>query len=237
MIEIENISKSYSNTRALRKITTSIRKGELVAFLGPNGSGKTTMIKIILGLVKPTKGSIAIDGDRITNDWFYRSKIGYMSQIANFPENLTADELFNMVISIRRQEPVFKQDLIERFKLSDSLNKPLKALSGGTKQKVNAVMALMFDVPILILDEPTVGLDPESARIFKHFVLEQNKLGKTIIFSSHVMYDIEELSQKVFILQDGYMIYNGTLEELKLQTNANGIEEALVEITKRSQIS
>jgi len=237
MIEIENISKSYSNTRALRKISTSIGQGELVAFLGPNGSGKTTMIKILLGLVKPTKGSIAIDGDKITNEWIYRNKIGYMSQIANFPENLTADELFNMVISIRRQEPVFKQDLIERFRLADFLNKPLKALSGGTKQKVNAVMALMFDVPILILDEPTVGLDPESARIFKHFIIEQNKLGKTIIFSSHVMYDIEELSQKVFILQDGYMIYDGTLEELKSQTEAKGIEEALVEITKRSNIS
>lgn len=237
MIEIENISKTYSNTRALRKISITISLGELVAFLGPNGSGKTTMIKIILGLVKPTKGSIAIDGDKITNDWIYRNKIGYMSQIANFPENLTAEELFNMVIRIRRQEPVYKDDLIERFRLSDFLNKPLKALSGGTKQKVNAVMALMFDVPILILDEPTVGLDPESARIFKHFILEQNKSGKTIIFSSHVMYDIEELSQKVFVLQDGYMIYNGSLEELKSETDAKGIEEALVEITKRSKIN
>jgi Cu-processing system ATP-binding protein len=236
MIAINNISKKYGRNKVLKGISAEIKTGAITAFLGPNGSGKTTLLKTILGLVRPIKGEVLVDGASILNKSEYRKKIGYMAQIANYPDNLSANELFKMVSELRKQEPVFSEILIEKFTLKDFLNKPLKNLSGGTKQKVNAVMALMFDVPVLILDEPTVGLDPESSRIFKQFLIERKNSGATILFSSHIMYDIEELADEVMILLEGNMIFNGNISELKSGTGSQGIEEALVEIARKSRM-
>ena len=235
MIELTNIYKIYGKNKVLKNVSANISTGSITAFLGPNGSGKTTLLKAILGLVKPQKGTIKIDGREILHDWNYRSNIGYMAQIANYPDNLAADELFTMVIELRSQNAVFRDELIEEFSLGDFLKKPMKALSGGTKQKVNAVMGLMFDVPIMILDEPTVGLDPESSRIFKKFIARRKDSGATIIFSSHIMYDIEEMAEELIILLEGKVAFNGNLMTLKESTESEGIEEALVEVTRKSR--
>jgi len=233
MIKLKNIDKTYSGQKVLSKIDTKIQTGTINAFLGPNGSGKTTILKIILGLVKPDRGEIYIDDKLINKDWKYREQIGYMAQIANFPDNLTGTDLLNMVVKLRKQNPVYKDELISAFNLEDSLRKQLKSLSGGTKQKINAVMALMFDVGILILDEPTVGLDPEASIVLKKFILGQREMGKSIIFSSHVLYDIEELSEQVFVILEGREAFRGTLEEMKTNTDSQGLEEALVKIARR----
>lgn len=235
MISIVDLSKIYGKNKVLKRISVDIKPGAITAFLGPNGSGKTTLLKSILGLVKPHKGEISIEGKSINFNSDYRSKIGYMAQIANYPDNLSANELFRMVSELRKQQPVFRDLLTEKFSLNDFLNKPLKNLSGGTRQKVNAVMALMFDVPILICDEPTVGLDPESSRIFKQFILERKKDGVTVLFSSHIMYDIEELADELLILLEGNLIFKGNLSDLKSGTESVGIEEALVVIARKSR--
>ncbi|MDB5263076.1 MAG: copper transporter ATP-binding protein, partial [Adhaeribacter sp.] len=161
MIEIKNIHKAFGKLPVLQGINLELEQGRIYAFLGPNGSGKTTLIKSILGLTLPDKGQILINNEDIKDNWRYKSQIGYMPQIARFPENLTMAELLRMTKDIRKT-PASEEKYITLFNLEDSRHKKLKNLSGGTKQKVNAILAFMFDPAILIFDEPSVGLDPVS---------------------------------------------------------------------------
>lgn len=224
MIKVINISKKYGKKIVLNNINIDFQSGAINALLGHNGSGKTTLLKIILNLVKPTKGDIEINNQSIINKWDYRKDIGYMAQIANFPENLTPNKLFELITKLRKTPPTNKDYLIEQLNLADELNKPLKILSGGTKQKVNAVLALMFDLPILILDEPTAGLDPVASRTLKKLLLKEKSFGKTIILTSHILSDIEQLSDYIHILNDGNTIFSGSKD--KLITNGN-LEKAI----------
>lgn len=235
MIEIKNIIKNYTYTKALDNVSLNLDKGQIHSLLGPNGSGKTTLIKSILGLTKPNSGNILIDGKSILNNWDYRKDIGYMAQVAMYPENLSGYELLEMITEIRQQNPVKKEELIELLKLNNELNKPLKSLSEGNKQKVNATMSLMFDQAILFLDEPTAGLDMVTSRELKKFLLKEKENGKTIIFSSHVLYDIEELSDNIVILLDGKVIFTGNNETLFLKSNKNELEDAIATLVELSR--
>lgn len=224
MIKVINISKKYGKKIVLNDINLDFQSGAINALLGHNGSGKTTLLKIILNLVKPTKGDIEINNQSIINKWDYRKDIGYMAQIANFPENITPNKLFELITKLRKAVPTNKDYLIEQLNLADELDKPLKNLSGGTKQKVNAVSALMFDLPIFILDEPTAGLDPVASRTLKKLLLKEKSNGKTIILTSHILSDIEQLSDCIHILNDGNIIFSGSKD--KLITNGN-LEKAI----------
>ncbi|MCX6148183.1 MAG: ABC transporter ATP-binding protein [Candidatus Kapabacteria bacterium] len=238
MIEIKNITKEYTFTKALDNVSLLVEKGQIHSLLGPNGSGKTTLIKSILGLTKPNSGEILINEKSILNSWDYRKDIGYMAQVAMYPENLTGRELLEMVTEIRQQSPVKKEELIELLKFKNELDKPLKTLSEGNKQKVNATMSLMFDQAILFLDEPTAGLDMVTSRELKKFLLKEKQLGKTIIFSSHVLYDIEELSDNIIILLEGKLIFTGNKEKLYKESSKSELEDAiatLVELSRRVQ--
>jgi Cu-processing system ATP-binding protein len=238
MIEIRNITKEYTFTKALDNVSLLFEKGQIHSLLGPNGSGKTTLIKSILGLTKPNSGEIVINEKSILNSWDYRKDIGYMAQVAMYPENLTGRELLEMVTEIRQQSPVKKEELIELLKFKNELDKPLKTLSEGNKQKVNATMSLMFDQAILFLDEPTAGLDMVTSRKLKKFLLKEKQLGKTIIFSSHVLYDIEELSDNIIILLEGKLVFTGNKEKLYKASSKNELEDAiatLVELSRRVQ--
>ncbi len=224
MIKVLKISKKYGKKIVLNKIDLEFQKGAINALLGHNGSGKTTLLKIILNLVRPTNGDVQINNQSILNKWEYRKDIGYMAQIANFPENLTPIKLFDLITKLRNAQPINRDELIKQLNLSSELEKPLKNLSGGTKQKVNAVLALMFDLPILILDEPTAGLDPVASRTLKKLLLIEKNKGKTIILTSHILSDIEQLSDFIHILNDGNVIFSGSKE--KLITNGN-LEKAI----------
>lgn len=230
MIKFNNISKKFGQNQVLTDVNINLEPSSLNSFLGPNGSGKTTLIKIFLGLVKPDTGNITDMDDNILENYIYKENIGYMTQIANYPDNLTASDLMSLVIAIRSRKPVMKDELISLFKLEDSLKKPLKHLSGGTKQKVNAVIALMFDCPILVLDEPTVGLDPQSSRILKDLLIKERSLGKTILLTSHILQDVEELSDKLNVLIDGKIVYSGNKNELISQTGSHTLEDSIIKI-------
>ena len=230
MIKFNNISKKFGQNQVLTDVNINLEPSSLNSFLGPNGSGKTTLIKIFLGLVKPDTGNITDKDENILENYIYKENIGYMTQIANYPDNLTASDLMSLVIAIRSRKPVMKDELISLFKLEDSLNKPLKHLSGGTKQKVNAVIALMFDCPILVLDEPTVGLDPQSSRILKDLLIKERSLGKTILLTSHILQDVEELSDKLNVLIDGKIVYSGNKNELISQTGSQTLEDSIIKI-------
>ncbi|TSA29939.1 MAG: ABC transporter ATP-binding protein [Ignavibacteriales bacterium] len=230
MITLNNYSKQYGSLKALSEINLNIPSGSLTFLVGPNASGKTTLIKSLLGLVKPTSGNIAVNGITLNGDYEYRKEIGYVSQIANFPDNLTVDEIFRMVKDLREKQKNYDEELVSGFQLEPAFNKRLKTLSGGTRQKVNVAVAFLFDPKIIILDEPTAGLDPVASSLLKDKILKENKKGKTIIFTSHILSEMEELAQNVVFLLEGKIFFNGTVKDLINSTNRQNLERAIASI-------
>lgn len=230
MINIKRLVKNYGRLEVLKQIDLSIEKEKINYVVGPNGSGKSTLIKIILGLVKPTCGEVFINEQKINCDSIYRSKIGYMPQTASFPENLKVREIIKMVKDLRNQKHDFDLELSERFRLDRELGKKLCDLSGGTRQKVNAAIAFMFNPELLILDEPTAGLDPVSSSILKDKIIKEKNSGKTIILTSHILSELEELADNVIFLLEGRIYFHGTLSKLILTTEQKNLERAIASI-------
>jgi Cu-processing system ATP-binding protein len=230
MISISEISKRFGSIEALKSISLNINDGTITYLVGPNASGKTTLIKSILGMVKPNRGIISIDNERLNGNHSYRSKIGYMPQVASFPENLTVLEILKMIKNLREEINTYDEELISHFKLEREFNKRIKNLSGGTKQKVNAVIGFLFNPEILILDEPTAGLDPVSSSILKDKIIAENQKGKTVIFTSHILSELEELAQDVIFLLEGEIRFQGTISELIGSTSKHNLERAIASI-------
>ena len=235
MIKIEHLNKKFGKLKVLKELELSIDKGTINAILGPNGSGKTTLIKCMLGMVIPDNGTISIDGKAIKNDWQYRDEIDYMPQIANFPPNLKVREIIAMLKDIRNRD-ARDAELIEYFELSPYLNKQLRNLSGGTMQKVNIVLAFMFDNPLLILDEPTNGLDPVALLRLKKLIDEEVKKGKTVLFTTHIIRLVEELAEDIVFLLEGKIYFQGSVKALISQQNAPDLEHAIADIFKNNPI-
>ena len=213
----------------LNGVNLDINEGGIFAVLGPNGSGKTTLIKSILGMVIPNKGIINVLGESIKKNSNYRNKIDYLPQIANFPSNLKVKELITMIKDLR-SDTNKDRDLIACFKLEPFLDKKLGNLSGGTKQKVNIVLTFMFESPLIILDEPTTGLDPISLIRLKELIQAEKAKGKTILITSHIMSFVEEVSDEIVFLLEGEIYFKGTIGALKTKTNQPDFEHAIASI-------
>ncbi len=229
MVTTENLHKSFNKNIVLTGIDLNISDGGIFAVLGPNGSGKTTLIKSILGMVIPNKGTITVLGKNIKHNSAYRSKINYLPQIANFPSNLKVKELIKMIKDLRGNTNEDER-LIKLFNLEPFLNKKLSTLSGGTKQKVNIVLTFMFDSPLIILDEPTTGLDPISLIRLKELIQTEKAKGKTLLITSHIMSFVEEVSDKIVFILEGKIYFKGTVNELKTKTNQPDFEHAIASI-------
>lgn len=234
MIKCVGLEKRFDKLYALRDVNISVAKGRVTAVVGPNGSGKSTLIKSILGLVTPSNGYITVDGIRLNGEWEYRRMIGYMPQIAYFPSNLSARDVFHMVKSLRGVMGSPETPHIEAFNLGPEMDKPSRVLSGGNRQKASAVIALMFQPDILIFDEPTAGLDPISSRQLKTIISEQRDAGKTVILTSHVMSELDELADDVIFLLEGRVEYAGAVHDLKKMTGEILLESAVAELMKRA---
>ena len=232
MIKIENLHKKFGKLTVLDGLDLEIDKGGIFAILGPNGSGKTTLIKALLGMVIPNKGDISIDSNSVLKKWNYRNELNYLPQIANFPANLSVIELIKMVKNLRPKAPNEKE-LIDLFGLNEFLNKKLGNLSGGTKQKVNLVLTFMFDSDLIILDEPTTGLDPIALIHLKNLIKKEKKLGKTILITTHIMSVVEELADEIVFLLDGKIYFKGSVEELKKQTSQTNLEHAIANLISK----
>lgn len=229
MIEIQQLHKNFGKVEVLKGVDLDIASGGIFAVLGPNGSGKTTMIKSILGMVIPDKGTIEIGTKNILKKYAYRDNINYLPQIANFPNNLTVSELINMIKDLRNK-PTSDLSLIDRFALAPFLDKKLGNLSGGTRQKVNILLTFMFDSNLIILDEPTTGLDPISLLQLKEIIRTEKEKGKTILITSHIISFVEEMADQIVFLLDGKIYYKGTIAGLKEQTKQKNLEEAIATI-------
>ena len=234
MIEVVGLVKRYGRTPVLRGVDLRVRRGRVTAIVGPNGAGKTTLIKAILGLARPDGGQIAVDGVPLDGGVDYRARIGYMPQIARFPENLSGAELLALLADLRRGggsgAVAPDEELVERFRLRAQLDQPLRTLSGGTRQKVNAVMAFLFHPDLLFLDEPTAGLDPVASSILKDKVLAERAGGRTFVLTSHIMSELEELADDVAFMLDGRVRFCGPLEELKRATRQANLERAIAQM-------
>ena len=235
MIHIEKLYKKYGNNEVLKGIDLDINSKGIFAILGPNGSGKTTLIKSILGMVIPEIGTLLVDGKSIKNNSHYRKQIDYLPQIANFPANLNVNELIKMIKDLRNC-PAEDQRLISLFKLEPFLLKKLSNLSGGTKQKVNLVLALMFDSPIIILDEPTTGLDPIALIQLKKIIAEEKAKEKIILITSHIMSFVDEIADEVIFLLEGKIYFKGNIEALKNQTNTANFEQAIANLLTHENV-
>lgn len=229
VIHVENIKKRFGKQDVLKGIDLDFFEGQIYSILGPNGSGKTTFMKSILGLVKPNDGIISVNGKDGIKEHEYRRDIGYAPQIARFPENLKVSEVIDLVTSIRKQKS-YPDEFVELFDIKSFLNQRLKNLSGGTRQKVNLVLALMFKSQILILDEPTTGLDPINTIRLKNLLLSLKEEGKTILVTTHILHLAEELSDDIIFLLEGHIKYHGATDRLLNITKAKNLEEAIANI-------
>ncbi|PKR81126.1 copper ABC transporter ATP-binding protein [Brumimicrobium salinarum] len=233
MIKIDNLHKKYGKNKILTGVDLEIPEKGIFAILGPNGSGKTTMIKSILGMVVPEKGDIFIDGQKTHSNGLYRKNIDYLPQIANFPGNLGVKELIKMIKDLRDTK-ADENALIQRFGLTPFLDKKLSNLSGGTKQKVNLVLTFMFDSQIIILDEPTTGLDPVALLNLKELIAEEKAKGKTILVTSHIMSFVEGIADEIVFLLEGKIYFKGSIQQLREKTNEVDLEHAIANILKEN---
>lgn len=229
MIRAQHIQKSFGKLQVLENISLEINQGGIVAILGPNGSGKTTFLKILLGMVLPDGGEMFYQNQNIAHSHTYRKFIGYLPQIARFPDNLTVAEMIKMIIDIRN-EPANPDRLIQLFGLEKFMDKKLGNLSGGTRQKVNIVLTFMFDTPVIVLDEPTAGLDPVSLIKLKELIFEEKKKGTIILITSHIMSLVEELADEVVFLLEGNIYFQGSVTDLKSKTKTEDLEHAIASI-------
>lgn len=232
MIEIKEIKKSFGKLNVLKNISLELHKGESLALIGPNGCGKTTLIKCILGMVIPESGSIIFDGKAIENHYKYREEIGYMPQIGHYPDNMTIGHIIEMITQIRKSDKVLDDDLLNAFQLKDMYHKKMSTLSGGTTQKVSATLAFLFDPKVLILDEPTAGLDPISSEILKEKIVLEKSKGKLILITSHILSELDELITGLVLMQDGEIKLKNNIEELRALTDTNSIAKAITKILK-----
>ncbi len=230
MIVTRGVVKRFGRRTVLAGLDAEIRTGRITALVGPNGAGKTTFLKVLLGLARPTAGQVAIDGVILDGSPDYRAQIGYMPQIVHFPAHLRGSDLMTMVTALRGGTTPPDLSLAEAFDLGDTMRRPLGELSGGTRQKINAVLAFAFAPKLLILDEPTAGLDPLAARVLKDRILAERARGTTVLITSHVLPELEELADDVLFLVEGKTAWSGAVKALTHGTGERTLERAVARL-------
>lgn len=231
MIEIRNLSKYYGSTKAVNEVSLSIGKGELFGLLGPNGSGKTTMIKMLTGQIKPTAGFLKVHGvDVLENPIKVRELIGVIPEQETPPSFLTAEEYLHFVAKIRKMkqyEDVCKK-WFEFFDFKDHKNSLCKDLSRGTRQKLMFAQAFLHEPELAIIDEPLINLDPVMQKKVKNFLVNYVKNGGTIFISTHILEIAKQICTSIGIIYKGKLVYTGRIDDPVLQ--GRNFEEFFLEL-------
>ncbi len=237
MIELVNLVKKFGDLTAVNDISLTIPRGEFFAMLGPNAAGKTTTLKLLAGLMKPTSGCARICGfDLQTQPLEARRRLAYVPDFPFLYDKLTAWEFFRFTGQLF-QMPDAKieanaQELIPRFHLADYVNRPLESLSHGTRQRVAIVSALLHEPEVFVIDEPMVGLDPQHARVVKDVFKERSLAGVTVLLSTHQLSIAEEMADRIGIIHGGKLVAVGNREELRQQSGSSGqLEEIFLSVT------
>ncbi len=240
MIEIDHVTKKYGNRTAVDELTLRIAPGELFAFLGPNGAGKTTTIKLMCGLLFPTTGTVKVGGfDMQTHGDQARQLISYVPDQPYLYDKLTGREFLQFIADMYRMESSHarrrQSDVIELFGLSDFVDDLTERYSHGMRQRTVFAAALLHEPRILIVDEPTVGLDPRSVRLLKDLLRQQANSGVTVFLSTHSLDVVEELADRIAIVERGRLIGCGPLESLRQQASLDGsLEEVFLKMTEEA---
>jgi len=215
IIKIENLTKDYGQNRGVFDLNFSVKKGEIYGFLGPNGAGKTTTIRHLLGFSRPDKGNASINGmDCWLKPRIIQEKLGYIPGEMALPDNMTGGKFIQMIAELRGlKDMTFSNELIKRFDLDVKTN--LKRMSKGTKQKIGIVVAFMHDPEILLLDEPSSGLDPLMQAEFIDLVREEKSKGKTILLSSHMFDEVEKTCDRVSIIKQGKIVTTINVKDIE----------------------
>ncbi|HEY8062742.1 MAG TPA: ABC transporter ATP-binding protein [Gemmatimonadales bacterium] len=230
MIVTAGVAKRFGRRTVLHDLDTRVVGGRVTALVGPNGAGKTTFLKLLLGLARPDAGAITIAGRVLDGSPGYRAAIGYMPQMARFPAHLSGRELLATLVSLRPDRVAPDLALATAFDLGDAFGRPLGTLSGGTRQRINAVLAFAFRPDLIILDEPTAGLDPLASRVLKDRILAERVAGRTVLITSHALPELEELADDVLFLADGTARWQGAASALKVSTGQGTLERAVAQL-------
>ncbi len=232
MIIASNVTKTFGKLKALDNISVNCNRGQTIALIGPNGSGKTTLIKSILGMVVPDSGFITFDKHNILHNWMYRERIGYMPQIGRYPDNMSIAQVFTMMRDIRNNPNATDEELIHEFGLNDMMQKKMRTLSGGTRQKVSAALAFLFNPDVLILDEPTAGLDPVASEVLKQKIIREKQKGKLILITSHILSELDDVVSEIIYMQEGKLQFHKSLQQLQEDTGETKLAKAFAQIMK-----
>ena len=232
MIRLDNVTKQFASTVALKNVSIALDSGKCIGLIGPNACGKTTLIKCILSMVIPTKGHIFFDNKNIRGEVDYKKRIGYMPQIGRYPENMSIGQVIDMIRNIRKYEGDEDLELWNSFQLEAMKDKKMGTLSGGTTQKVSAALAFMCRPEVLILDEPTAGLDPISSEILRDKIIAERKKGKLILITSHVLSELDEMITDVVFMQEADIIFYKPIQELYETTGEERVSRAIAKLLK-----
>jgi len=230
MIELIHLFKKFGDLTAVNDISLTVPRGEFFAVLGPNAAGKTTTIKILTGLIKPTAGTARVAGfDVQTHPLEARRRLAYVPDFPFLYDKLTPWEFFRFTGQLFQMEEerlvTAAKELIARFNLEPYLRQPIEGLSHGTRQRVAIASALMHDPEVFVIDEPMVGLDPHHARVVKDILKERSRAGMTVFLSTHQLSVAEEMADRIGIIHQGRFVALGTRDELRRQSGSDGVLE------------
>lgn len=236
-VEAAGLTKRFGRHEVLRGVDLHLRSGLITGLVGPNAAGKTTLMKCILGLVRPDGGTLSVLGQAPRDGEDYRRRVGYMPQAARFPDNLTGREILAMLRDLRGGGQSEDIELLNWFQFDGQLDKPIRALSGGTRQKLSASLAFLFRPELLILDEPTAGLDPVASGLFKEKLTQVRDRGATVLLASHALSELEEVADEIVFLLEGQVRFHGPIADLRRVTGFTRLERGIAALMQRGAVA
>ena len=228
MIVASGVAKRFGASRVLHDVTCTVPAGSVTAVIGPNGAGKTTFNKCVLGLVRPDVGTLTVAGRPVGPDASYRTPLGYMPQLPRFPENLTGGDVLALMHTLRGPSALRDEAPLDELDVAPLLARPVRTMSGGQRQRLNAALAFLFTPAVLILDEPTAGLDPLSAATLKRHVRRVRDRGAAVLITSHILSELLEVADRVVVMLDGTVRHEGPLAALA--ADPGGAEAAMLRL-------
>lgn len=236
VLTITNLTKSYGSKEILKGIDLRVSRGEIIGYIGPNGTGKSTTIKIILGMVGDYGGEVQLFGENIKQDSMeYKRRIGYVPEIADVYDNLTGYEYLSFIgqlYGLNIESAATKsKTLMELFGVGEAYHSRISSYSKGMRQKLLIISSLLHNPDVLFLDEPINGLDANSVMIFKEVMAQLAAQGKTIFYSSHLMDVVEKISSRIILLNDGKVVADGTFAQLQADNATGSLEGIFNQLT------
>ena len=226
MLTLRNLTKTFESVKAVEKVSFQVKNGDIYGFIGPNGAGKTTTIRMIMGIIKPDSGAISFNGQDIIHST--RNNFGYLPEARGLYQKQRIEDIlyyFGLLRGLKISDVRYKvEKWLDRFQLTNQKKRKVEELSKGNQQKVQFILSLLHDPELVILDEPFTGLDPLNQILLKEIIKEQQNKGKTIIFSTHQMEQVERLCKNICLINNGRVIVEGKLDEIQENHISNNIE-------------